>query len=46
LVAEAIARPFVALTPFGVSTKIPASDAGLEIDPEPASTREGDDDGR
>jgi hypothetical protein len=42
LVAEAVARAFVALTPFGVSAKIPASDAGPEIAPEPASTREGD----
>jgi hypothetical protein len=40
LVAEDIAGRFVALTPFGVSANIPASDACSEIDPEPGSTRE------
>ena len=35
------ARAFVALTPSGVSSKIPASLACSEIDPEPASIREG-----
>ena len=37
--AEAITRPFVGLTPLLVLAKISASDAGTEIDPEPASTR-------
>jgi hypothetical protein len=40
LVAEDIAGRFFALTPVGVTAKIPAPDACSEIDPEPVSTRE------
>jgi hypothetical protein len=38
---ESIARAFVVLAPFGVSAKIPASDACSEIGPKPAFTRKG-----